>query len=218
MTGVLGQSRDLADEPDWRRGQGDGRTPPGGGVGGQETGEPQGTTWGSRPEGLGMQRNHKGESARLEALTHPTRPRRAAARGPTRHGRKYLRGMWRWDGQAARLDTRKPRTEVAPGTTTPTRLWGCLAYTSQNPLQQLRAKALVATGPARPTTPSNPCGPLGSASRFPSALPGVLSAPAQRHGIAAEPCAKWLHPVAPAFSVFCCCFFFRGIILGFLMD
>lgn len=139
-------------------------------MGGQETGEPQCPTWGSWPEGLGIQAlgNHKP----LETLTHPIH--RSEERPPTgppaTGGNTYAECGAR---RAKLLHTRKPRTEVAPGTTTPTRLWGCLAYDSQNPMQQLLSKALVATGPARPTAPSNPCGPLGSAYRFPNAMTPV---------------------------------------------
>lgn len=98
-----------------------------------------------------------------------------------------------WCGEAKLLDMRKPRTEVAPETTTPTRLWGSLGYGSQNPMQQLHSKALVATGPARPTTPSNSCGPTGSAYRFPSASPCFLPAPAQRQ-VVQPSCLQSLRP------------------------
>lgn len=133
-------------------------------------------TWGCWPEGLGIQAlgNRKGESPPLETLTHPTHrnEERPPTGPPATGGNTYVEcGA----GRAKLLHTRKPRTEVAPETTTPTRLWGCLAYDSQNPMQQLLSKALVATGPARPTTPSNPSGPLGSVYRFPNALPPVSS-------------------------------------------
>lgn len=61
-------------------------------------------------------------------------------------------------GKAKLSDTRKPDTEVTPGTTTPTRHRAVLPRLSE-PHATALPQASPAADPAWPTTPRNPCAP-----------------------------------------------------------
>lgn len=83
-------------------------------------------------------------------------------------------------GTSTLLNPRKPGTEVAPKTTTPTRPLGLSCLRLPEPHATAPPEALVTPGPAWPTTPRKPCGPLShSAYHSQDALLRFPSAPAQ---------------------------------------
>lgn len=152
-TEVLGQSRSFPDVPNWRRGQGDRWSKPdlGGGSGparerrgrSVQSGDP-----GHKASGIQELGNHKGESPpqRPLTLTYHCNKERAPMGPSTTGGKTHLDRMRYWESQTASAGKAKLRvalklnTEMVRKTTTPTRLWGRIAYGSQNPMQQLHPK------------------------------------------------------------------------------
>lgn len=162
---------------------------PGGG------GEPARDRWGrsvrsgdpgQKASGIQALGNHTGESPPLETLY--SQHCIARARLPRE---EILTWAECGAGTPKSSDARKPGPEVARETTTPTRPWGCLAYGSPNPMQQLCRK------PAWPTIPSNPCSPFWSSTYLPEAVPHFPLCACAR----ARDAAELLSPLRRPFAV-----------------